>query len=110
MKIYYKSIESLWCGRIEYGTKSVDRIIEIWKGIASRHPDWDLYIMESGNLDYSKTIVQKYYIPNIVFTGTCNPYDLYKEVSILCMTSSAESWGMVLIEAQIFKCIPIAFE
>lgn len=72
VKLYYKRIESLWCGRIEYGTKRVDRILEIWKGIATRHPDWNLYIMESGNLEYLKTIVQRYYILNFVFTGTCN--------------------------------------
>ena len=29
VKLYYKRIESLWCGRIEYGTKRVDRILEI---------------------------------------------------------------------------------
>lgn len=72
VKLYYKRIESLWCGRIEYGTKRVDRILEIWKGIATRHPDWNLYIMESGNLECLKTIVQMYYILNFVFTGTCN--------------------------------------
>lgn len=109
-KITPKKKRVLWCGRVEYGTKRVDRIIEIWKNIASRHPDWDLYIMGSGNIEIFKAITQKYNIRNIVFTGSCNPYDYYKDGSILCMTSSAECWGMVLVEAQMFGCIPIAYD
>lgn len=109
-KITPKKKRVLWCGRVEFGTKRVDRILEIWKRITPKHPDWELYIMGSGNIEYFKAITQKYNIPNVVFTGSCNPYDYYKEGSILCMTSSAESWGMVLVEAQMFGCIPIAYD
>lgn len=109
-KITPKKKRVLWCGRVEFGTKRVDRILEIWKRITPKHPDWELYIMGSGNIGYFKAITQKYNIPNVVFTGSCNPYDYYKEGSILCMTSSAESWGMVLVEAQMFGCIPIAYD
>lgn len=108
-KITSKKKRVLWCGRVEFGTKRVDRILEIWKRIAPKHPEWYLYIMGSGNIEYFKAITQKYNIPNVVFTGSCNPYEYYKDGSILCMTSSAESWGMVLVEAQMFGCIPIAY-
>lgn len=109
-RITPKKKRVLWCGRVEYGTKRVDRILEIWKWIAPKHPDWDLYIMGSGNIESFKNITQRYNIPNVVFTGSCNPYEYYKDGSILCMTSSAESWGMVLVEAQMFGCIPIAYD
>lgn len=109
-KITPKKKRVLWCGRVEFGTKRVDRILEIWKRIAPKHPEWDLYIMGSGNIEYFKVITQKYNIPNVIFTGSCNPYDYYKDGSILCMTSSAECWGMVLVEAQMFGCIPIAYD
>ena len=66
--------------------------------------------MGSGNIGYFKAFTQKKNIPNVVFTGSCDPYDYYKESSILCLTSSAESWGMVLVEAQMFGCIPIAYD
>ena len=56
-----------------------------------------------------RNITKQYNIPNIHFTGSCNPYDYYKDGSILCMTSSTEGWGMVLVEAQMFGCIPIAY-
>ena len=99
----------LWCGRVEYGTKRIDRMIDIWKSIAPRHPDWELYIMGCGNIEYFKGITRKKRITNVFFTGTCTPYEYYKDSSILCMTSSVEGWGMVLVEAQMFGCIPIAY-
>lgn len=108
-KITKKKKRVLWCGRVEYGTKRVDRMFEIWSSIALRHLDWELYIMGSGDTEYFKNIIRQYNIPNIFFTGFCNPYDYYKDASILCMTSSTEGWGMVLVEAQMFGCIPIAY-
>lgn len=99
----------LWCGRVEYGMKRVDRMLEIWKSIAPHYPDWELYIMGSGNIEYFRDITRKYDIPNVHFTGFCNPYDYYKDSSILCMTSSTEGLPMVILEAQMFGCIPIAY-
>ena len=107
--ILRKKKKVLWCGRVEFGVKRTDRILEIWKSIAPRHPDWELVIIGSGNIDHFIDITRKYNIPNVVFTGFCDPTEYYKEGSILCMTSSAESWGMVLVEAQMFGCVPIAF-
>ena len=108
-EITEKKKRVLWCGRVEYGMKRVDRMLEIWKSIAQRHPDWELYIMGSGNIEYFRNITIQHNIPNVHFTGFCNPYNYYKEGSILCMTSSTEGWGMVLVEAQMFGCIPIAY-
>lgn len=108
-KVTEKKKRVLWCGRIEYGTKRVDRMFDIWKIIAPRHPDWELCIMGSGNIDHFRNIVKHHNIPNVYFTGFCNPYEYYKDSSILCMTSSTEGWGMVLVEAQMFGCVPIAY-
>ena len=108
-KITEKKKRVLWCGRVEYGTKRVDRMLDVWKSIAPRHLDWELRIMGSGNIEYFKNTTRQYNIPNVHFTGFCNPYDYYKDGSILCMTSSTEGWGMVLVEAQMFGCVPIAY-
>lgn len=107
--IQTKKKRVLWCGRVEYGVKRVDRMLEIWKSIAPRHPDWELYVMGSGNIEYFRNVTRQNNIPNAHFVGSCNPYDYYKDGSILCMTSSTESWGMVLVEAQMFGCIPLAY-
>lgn len=108
-KVTEKKKRVLWCGRVEYGTKRVDRMFDIWKIIAPRHLDWELCIMGSGNIDHFRNIVKHHNIPNVYFTGFCNPYEYYKDGSILCMTSSAEGWGMALVEAQMFGCVPIAY-
>ena len=108
-KITEKKKRVLWCGRVEYGMKRVDRMLEIWRTIAPRHSDWELCILGSGNIDYFRKLAEHHKIPNVHFTGFCNPYDFYKDSSILCMTSSTEGWGMVLVEAQMFGCVPIAY-
>ena len=108
-KITEKKKRVLWCGRVEYGMKRVDRTLDVWKTIAPRHLDWELCIMGSGNIEYFRNIVKHHNIPNVYFTGFCNPYEYYKDSSILCMTSSTEGWGMVLVEAQMFGCVPIAY-
>ena len=99
----------LWCGRVEYGVKRVDRILNVWKNIAPQHPDWKLCIMGSGDIEYFRNIVKSYNIQNVTFTGFCNPYSYYKDSSIICMTSSVEGLPMVLLEAQMYGCIPIAY-
>lgn len=99
----------LWCGRVEYSTKRIDRIIDIWREIAPKHPDWELIIMGSGDIEYFRNLTKKLQIPNISFTGSCDPTQYYEQASILCMTSSSEGWGMVLVEAMQWGCVPIAY-
>lgn len=105
-----KSKTIVWCGRLEYSTKRVDRIINIWKDIARKYPDWELIIIGSGNIQHFKQQTQRLEIPNITFTGSCDPTEYYKKASILCMTSSTEGWGMVLIEGMQYGCVPIAYD
>lgn len=104
-----KKKKILWCGRVEYGMKRVDRMLEIWKSIAQQHLNWELCIMGCGDIEYFRNIIQRYNIPNVNFTGFCNPYEYYKDGSILCMTSSTEGLPMVLLEAQMFGCVPIVY-
>lgn len=99
----------LWCGRVEYGMKRLDRMIEIWENISHKYPDWELIIMGSGNIELFKDITKKKGIQNVTFTGHCNPSEYYKQGSILCMTSSTEGLPMVILEAQMYGCIPLAY-
>lgn len=65
--------------------------------------------MGSGNVESFKQLADKMHISNIKFTGSCDPTDYYKKGDIICMTSSAEGWGMVLIEGMQNGCVPIAY-
>ena len=104
-----KKKQVLWCGRVEYSMKRVDRIIDIWKDIARKYPDWELIVMGSGDIEYFRSLTKKLQIPNITFTGSCDPTKYYEQGAILCMTSSTEGWGMVLIEGMQYGCVPIAY-
>lgn len=104
-----KKKKVIWCGRVEFGVKRLDRMIEIWRNISVRFPDWELIVMGDGDIESFKRIIKKKEIQNITFTGHCNPFEYYKQGSILCMTSSTEGLPMVILEAQMYGCIPIAY-
>lgn len=65
--------------------------------------------MRSGNIELFRDITKKKAIQNVTFTGHCNPSEYYKQGSILCMTSSTEGLPMVILEAQMYGCIPVAY-
>lgn len=107
---YSKKKQILFVGRMIFSAKRPDRMIRIWEKISSRFPEWELLMLgdgpDKGKLeDYCK----RKDIKNIIFTGNVNPVPYYETASILCMTSSYEGFGMVLIEALQHKCIPIAY-
>lgn len=99
----------IWGGNLEYGYKRVDRMMKIWHRISSKYSDWKLIVIGPGNVTYFEAIAQKENIHNIVFVGPCDPIKYYEQGAILCMTSSSEGWGMVLVEAQSYGCVPIAY-
>ena len=104
-----KKKQVLWCGRVEYSMKRVDRIIDVWRDIAPKFPEWELVVMGSGNIEHFKDLTKRLQIPNITFTGPCDPTKYYEQGAILCMTSSTEGLPMVLIEAMQFGCATIAY-
>ena len=45
----------------------------------------------------------------VTFYGFQNPEGYYKKSEIFCMTSNYEGFGMVLVEAMQYGCVPFAF-
>ena len=100
----------IYVGRLEYGLKRIDRVINIWKKIAKRNKDWALKIIGDGGCrDTLEENVKKENIERVYFEGYKDPKEYYKESSIICLTSSSESFAIVLAEAQTYGCIPIAY-
>lgn len=99
----------LWCGRVEFGMKRVDRMMRIWRRVSQKFPDWQLDVLGSGDIDFFRNLAKRYGIDNINFVGFCNPQEYYDRGAILCMTSSTEGLPMVLIEAQTNGVIPITY-
>lgn len=99
----------LWCGRVEFGMKRVDRMMRIWKRVSQKFPDWQLDIIGSGDIEFFRNLARKNAIERINIVGFANSQEYYDKAAILCMTSSTEGWGMVLVEAQTNGVIPITY-
>lgn len=89
-------------GRLEY-QKGFDILIEVWKKIAKKYPDWSLDIYGDGELwkELQKKI-DEYNLSNSIFLKGREKsiQNKYLESSIYVMTSRYEGFGMVLVEAQ----------
>ena len=100
----------LWVGRTDFSIKRLDIMIHIWHKIESIMPDWELYVLGSGgNLELAKKISQQLSLKRIHFEGNVNPSEYYKKASITCVTSSHESFSMVILESQTYSVVPIVF-
>lgn len=105
-----KKKQVLYVGRLEFGLKRIDRVIEIWKIIEKKNPNWCLRIVGDGaHRQKFENDVKKEKIERLYFEGYQAPQEYYKESSIICLTSSSESFAIVLAEAQSYGCVPIAY-
>lgn len=100
----------LYVGRVNTGQKKVDYLLGIWAKLHKTHPDWFLKIVGDGP---ELTMLQKYAVDlkltNYSFEGYQTPEKYYSDSPILCLTSSYEGFGMVLIEAMRYGVVPVAF-
>ena len=105
-----KKKQILYVGRIEYGVKRFDRMLSIWRCVSKKHLDWELLVLGDGDyLSYFKERALCEKIDGIKFLGFQNPIPYYETASILCLTSTCEGFGMVLLEAMQYGCIPVAY-
>ena len=99
----------LFVGRLDF-QKRVDRLLRIWKRLCSKFPNWKLQIVGDGtHKSMYETICDRFKLTNVEFMGMCNPEEFYKRAAILCVTSSHEGFGLVMIEGMQYGTIPVAF-
>lgn len=99
----------LFVGRLS-AQKRLDRLLFIWRELYQTFSNWKLVIV--GNGEYSDTykeLAKELHLKNIEFIGQHPSEDYFKKSKIVCMTSSHEALPMVLIEAQKYGCVPIAY-
>ncbi|TDD74041.1 glycosyltransferase family 4 protein [Flavobacterium caseinilyticum] len=88
-------------GRHTY-EKGFDRMLQIWKKVIQKHPDWtlEIYGKSDGKVDLRLLAVNLNMLENVIFHEPIqNINEKYSEASFYLMTSRFEAFGMVLIEA-----------
>lgn len=106
-----KKKQILYVGRIEFGLKRFDRALNIWSKIEKKIPEWQFVVLgDGGYRQLFEQIAIKRGLKRIKFEGFQDPTPYYKESEIICLTSSSEGFANVLVEAQNYGCIPIAFD
>ena len=88
-------------GRHSY-EKGFDRLLEIWKKVIVKFPDWNLTIYGKSNPDFDLVaLAKKLNIENNItfYEPVQNINEKYLKASMYLMSSRFEGFGMVLIEA-----------
>jgi len=110
LKVSKKNNKILYVGRIDNTYKRVDLLVDIWGKISNNHPNWEFNILGDGPyFDELKNRIKNENISNLNLLGSINPTKSYETASILCLTSSSESFGLVILEAFSYEIIPILF-
>jgi glycosyltransferase involved in cell wall biosynthesis len=81
--------------------KGFDLLIQAWKFVNTKHPDWTLEIYGSGERGEYERQAASLGLSSVVH---CNPalsniYEKYRESSIFVLSSRYEGFGLVLAEA-----------
>ena len=102
--------EIIYVGRIEYNQKRTDRVVDIWKELESKYPDWKLTIVGDGeDRDDLQKRIDAYGLKRVEITGFVNPINYYKRSSILLLTSEYEGFGLVVAEAMSYGVVPVVY-
>lgn len=105
------SKEIISVGRYTY-QKGQDLLLEAWKLVTEKHPDWHLSIYGSGDKDKYQAIADKLNLTQntSINNAVSNINDKYCDSSIYVMSSRFEGFGMVLIEAMNYGLPVVSFE
>ena len=81
--------------------KGFDLLINAWKIVKSKHPDWNLDIYGSGDKSKYQKLADELEVSSVVtcHSPTVNIYVKYAESSIFVLSSRYEGFGLVLVEA-----------
>lgn len=106
-----KKKELLFVGRMSFVEKRPDLLLRVWNLLQTRFPDWQLRFVGDGDyLPKLKYMAESLALKRVSFDGFRKPDSFYREAAIFCMTSAYESFGIVLVEAATFGCVPVAFD
>lgn len=110
ISIISKEKEIIYVGRIEYNQKRTYRVVDIWKELESKYPEWRLTIVGDGDdKDDLQKRIKEYGLKRIELIGFVNPHEYYKRSSVLLMTSEYEGFPLVILEGMTYGCVPVVY-
>ena len=111
-QLYHKENLILYVGRLDIPFKRIDHTLDIWKVISTEYVDWQLLLVGDGDdRERLELKVKEEGIQRVRFEGIQNPNNYYKRAKMILLTSSVtEGWGMVLVEAQSYGCVPMCYK
>lgn len=91
--------------------KGFDLLMDAWKIVVKKHPDWRLNIFGTGDFHYFQNLAIS---KGISQSFTCHPptssiYDEYYKSSIFVLSSRQEGFGLVILEAMSVGLPVVAF-
>lgn len=91
--------------------KGFDLLIDCWKIVAARHPDWTLSIYGDGAREELQARIDAYGLQGkcMLEHSVNNISEKYLESSIFVLSSRYEGFGMVIIEAMACGLPPVSF-
>ena len=100
----------IFVGRFFY-QKRIDSLIQIWKLVHQRHPDWVLDIYGEGEMkDYYQNIIDDLDVNIVIHHPEATILQRYCESSMLLLTSVYEPFGLVMPEAMSCGLPVVAFD
>ncbi|MBR5150789.1 MAG: glycosyltransferase, partial [Bacteroidaceae bacterium] len=100
----------IYVGRIDYYQKHTYRVIDIWRELEEKHPDWKLTIVGDGpNRIDIEARIKEYGLQRVTITGFTPPDEYYQRASILLLTSEYEGFGLVILEAMTHGVVPVVY-
>lgn len=101
----------LYVGRVTQESKRFQNVLDIWKMVQDRLPDYRLEIVGGGpEKEYFNAKANSMQLKRYSFRGFQRPDEYYKKAKAFIMTSDKEGFGMVLVEAMQYGCVPFAFD
>ena len=92
--------------------KGFDMLIDAWRIVYQRHPDWELFIYGAGDKDAYQSIANSYGMETVVHCeGPVSDIEKkYIESSFLVLSSRNEGFGLVMVEAMAAGLPVVAFD
>lgn len=107
----HKDKTILYVGRITTKQKRFQSLLNIWSKLQDILPEYNLEVVGGGpEKEYYEKKAREMNLKRVVFHGFQSPEEFYIKAQALCMVSNYEGFGMVLVEAMQYGCVPFAFD